>query len=118
VSVYWWLGQRQYLKFILRELSSVCVAFCVVELLFLFRALRSPEAYVQFVHTLHSPVLVLLNLISLFFVVFHTITWFNLAPHAMDIRVAGRRVPGIALTAPNYIGWVVVSAILCWVFLR
>ena len=118
VSVYWWLGQRQYLKFILRELSSVSVAFCVVELLFLFHALRSPDAYAHYVHALRSPVLILLNVISFFFVTFHTITWFNLAPHAMDIRVAGRRVPGIALTAPNYIGWVVVSAILCWVLTR
>jgi fumarate reductase subunit C len=117
--VYWWLGQRQYLKFILRELSSVFVAFCAVELLFLFRALGSgPEAYARFIDGLKSPLLVLLNIVSLFFVVFHTITWFNLAPHAMDVRIAGKRVPGIALTAPNYIGWVVVSAIICWAVSR
>jgi fumarate reductase subunit C len=119
VSVYWWLGQRQYLKFIVRELSSVFVAFCVIELLFLFRALtRGPDAYVQFFSTLRSPLVVLMNVVSLFFVVFHTITWFNLAPHATDIRVAGKRVPDIMLTAPNYLGWLVVSGVIAWVLLR
>src|SRR5207302_2908108 len=40
VSVYWWLGQWQYLKFILREISSVFVAvFVVITLL----QLRSEE---------------------------------------------------------------------------
>jgi len=119
VSVYWWLGQRQYLKFILRELSSVFVAFCVIELLFLFSALgRGPDAYAHMLTTLRSPLLVVLNLVSFFFVVFHTITWFNLAPHAMDVRVSGKRVPGIALTAPNFAGWLTVSAVLAWILLR
>ncbi len=51
VSVYWWLGQWQYLKFILRELSSVPVAIFVVITLFQLRALISgPAAYARFEH--------------------------------------------------------------------
>jgi fumarate reductase subunit C len=119
VSVYWWLGQRQYLKFIIREISSVFVATFVVEMLFLFYALQQgPQAYARLMATMRSPLLVLLNLVSFFFVVFHTITWFNLAPHAMKVNVAGRRVPDIALTAPNYLGWIVVSATLAWALWR
>jgi succinate dehydrogenase subunit C len=119
VSVYWWLGQRQYLKFIIRELSSVFVATFVVEMLVLFSALaQGPDAYAQFVNAMRSPVLVVLNLVSFFFVVFHTITWFNLTPHAMQVNVAGRRVPGIALTAPNYIGWLVLSIVIAWALWR
>jgi hypothetical protein len=36
----------------------------------------------------------------------------------MDVRVAGRRVPGIALTAPNYIGWLIISGLVAWAVLR
>jgi fumarate reductase subunit C len=119
VSVYWWLGQRQYLKFILRELSSVAVATFVVEMLFLFSALmQGPEAYARLMSAMQSPLLILLNLVSFFFVVFHTITWFNLAPHAMVVRVAGRRVPDMALMAPNYVGWITVSAAVAWALSR
>src|SRR5207237_6760898 len=40
MSTYWWLGQRAYLKFILRELSSIFVAWFVIETLLQIRALN------------------------------------------------------------------------------
>ena len=45
-----------------------------------------------------------LNVVSLFFVVFHAITWFNLAPKAMVVRVGNTRVPGLLIAASNYAG--------------
>ncbi len=119
VSVYWWLGQWQYLKFILRELSSVFVAIFVVITLFQLRALLSgPAAYTRFEHWLQTPAAIVLNLISFFFVLFHTITWFNLAPSAMAIRVRGKRVPDLLVAAPNYALWLVVSVVVAWFILR
>jgi hypothetical protein len=38
MSTWWWLGRRTYVAFILRELSSVFVAWTVVFLLLLVRA--------------------------------------------------------------------------------
>ena len=119
VSVYWWIGQRQYLKFILRELSSVFVATFVVETLFQLNALKGgPQAYAEFQKTLASPLIIALNLLCLLFVLFHTITWFNLAPKAMAIRVRGKSLPGLAVAAPNYVAWVVISAAIAWLLLR
>jgi len=46
------------------------------------------------------------------------VTWFNLAPKAMAVRLGGKRLPGIAVAAPNYAAWVVVSAIVTWIVLR
>jgi len=118
VSVYWWFGQRQYLKFILRELSSVFVAYVVVITLLQLNALRNgPEAYARLQLWLQKPAVIVLNLISLFFVVFHTITWFNLAPSAMPIRVRGKRLPGFMVAAPNYAVWLVVSVAVGWMIL-
>ena len=119
VSIYWWLGQWRYLKFILRELSSLFVASFVVITLLQVRALRSgPEAYSRFQHWLHTPWAIALNLVSLLFVVFHTITWFNLAPRAMPIRVRGKRLPEFLVAAPNYAVWLVASVVVAWFVLR
>jgi len=119
VSVYWWLWQRQYLKFILRELSSVFVAGSVVLLLLELRALRQgPEAFARLQHRLQSPIALALATISFFFVVFHSVTWFNLAPAAMAIRVRGKRLPDLLIAAPNYAVWLVVSAAVAWLILR
>ena len=119
VSVYWWLKQRQYLTFILRELSSVFVALFVVMTLFQLWALKQgPEAYAHFQQWLQSPLVIAFSIIGLFFVVFHSITWFNLAPSAMPVRLGGKRLPAFLVAAPSYIAWAVVSAIVAWLVLR
>jgi fumarate reductase subunit C len=119
VSVYWWLGEWHYLKFILRELSSVFVAAVVIETLMLIRALgQGPDAYTHFLQCMQNPLVLLLNVISFFFVVFHTITWFNLAPSAMPVRLGGKRLPDVLVAAPSYVAWIVVSAFVSWLVLR
>jgi len=118
VSVYWWLGQWRYLKFILRELSSVFVAAVIVMTLFQLRALRNgPEAYAHFQQRMQSPVIIAFAVISLFFVVFHSITWFNLTPRAMPVRLRGKRIPEWMVAAPNYALWAIVSFIISWLVL-
>ena len=88
MSTYWWLGRWPYLKFILREISSVFVAWFVIETLIQINALiGGPAAYGDFQDFLQNPVVMVVNVISLFFVVFHAVTWFNLAPKAMAARL-------------------------------
>ena len=119
VSTYWWLARWAYLKFILREASSVFVAWIVVVTLLQIRALtRGPAYYTEFQDWLRSPLLVALDVVSLLFVIFHAVTWFNLAPKAMVIRLRGKRLPNLAIAAPNYVAWVVISAAVAWILLR
>ena len=119
VSVYWWLGQWQYLKFILRELSSVFVALVVVMTMLQVHALRGgPQAYARLQHQLQTPAAILVSLITLFFVLLHTITWFNLAPRAMAVRVHGKRMPEWLVAAPNYAVWIVVSVTITFLVWR
>ena len=40
-----------------------------------------------------------LNVVALAFVLLHAITWFNLAPQAIVVRMGGRRVPPPAVAA-------------------
>ena len=119
VSTYWWLTRWVYLKFILRESSAVFVAWTVILTLLQIRALaRGPADYAEFQNWLRSPLLLALNAVSLLFVVFHALTWFNLAPKAMVVRVRGKRLPNLAISAPNYAAWAVLSAAITWILLR
>ena len=119
MSTYWWLGKWPYLKFILRELSSIFVAWVVIETLLLIKALSGGLLeYSEFEQFLQNPLVVALNVISLLFVVFHTITWFNLAPKAMAVRMGGKRIPDVLIAGPNYVAWVLVSAAVAWLVLR
>ena len=71
-----------------------------------------------FQQTLRSPTVVAFNVVAFLFVLFHSITWFNLGPKAMAVRVRGKRIPDLFLAAPNYVVWVVVSGVIAWLVLR
>ena len=118
VGTLWWLRRRSYLLFILRELSSIFVAWFVVFLLLLVAAVSGGEdGYRQFLAWAGRPWVVLLTAVSLLFVTFHAVTWFNLAPKAMVMRWQGRRVPGAWIAASNYAAWALASALVAWLLL-
>ena len=118
MSTYWWLKRWSYLAFIVRELSSVFVAWSVVFLLLLVAAVSGGgDSYRQFLAWAGRPLVVVLTAVSLLFVVFHAVTWFNLAPKAMVLRWRGRRVPGAWVAAANYAAWALASALVAWLLL-
>jgi fumarate reductase subunit C len=115
VSTLWWLHRRSYTFFVLREISSVFVAWSVVFLLLLVRAVAQGDAeYRSFLDWASSTWVVALNLVSLAFLVLHAITWFNLTPAAVAVRLRGRPVPPAMVAGGAYAGWVVVSAVIVW----
>ena len=113
VSTYWWLGKWAYVKFILRELSSVAVAWTVAIILFQIRALvRGPESYTRFEDRMSSPWMIAVNIIAFAFLLMHSITWFNLAPKAMVVRIRGKRLPAMLISGPQYLAWIVISVLV------
>ena len=118
VSTWWWLKRRSSRAFILREVSSIFVAWFVFFFLLLVAAVgRGEAAYQEFMSWAANPGIVFANLVSLLFVVFHAVTWFNLAPQAMVVHMRGKRVPGKLITASNYGLWVVTSLLVAWIIL-
>ncbi|MPY88669.1 MAG: fumarate reductase subunit C [Luteitalea sp.] len=118
MSVWWWLQKGSYAQFVLRELTSVAVAFFAFIFLWQVWALgQGPQAYAHVVARLGTPLAVVLSVVGFVLVLYHTVTWFNLAPAAMVVRVSGRRVPGWMVAAANYAAWVLLSAVVAWFFL-
>ena len=119
VSVWWWLQKPAYAIFVLRELSSVFVAFFALVSLWQLRALlQGPEAYGRTLARLRSPLFLTLNSVALLFVLFHAITWFNLAPKAMVVRLGGQRVPDWVIAGLNYLACLLASGAVTWIVLR
>ena len=115
MSTYWWLQRRSYVAFIARELSSVFIAWAVAFLLLLVRAIgQGADAYGQFLAWAATTPVVAMNAVSLLFIVFHAVTWFNLAPAALVVHVGGRKLPGVLIAASNYAAFVFASALIAW----
>lgn len=119
VSTWWWTRKRTYTVFVLRELSSIFIAWFVVFLvLFVWAVVRGEAAYRSFIDWAGSPWVIVLNIVTLVFVLLHTVTWFNLTPQAMDVRLEGHRVPAFHIVAGQYTGLVVVSLFILWLVTR
>ena len=119
VSVWWWLESWPYTKFVLRELTSLAVAYFALLALAQADAIRrGPEAYALLLARLASPLFIVFDVIAFLFVLFHSFTWFNLTPKAMVVRVRGKRVRDSVVIGANYVAWAVISITLAWILLR
>ena len=113
MSRLWWLRRRSYVFFVLRELSSIFVAWSVVFLLLLIGALAQGDAaYATVLDWAAHPGVVAVNVVTLAFLVLHSVTWFNLTPAATVVKLRGQRVPPTAIAGGAYAGWVVVTAVV------
>ena len=118
IPIFWWMHKWVHAKFILRELTSLSVALYALVMLFQIHALsQGPEAYARFLALLQSPVSIIVHLIALLSMLFHSITWFNLAQKAIVVRLGKKPLPGAAITASNYLAWIVISAVIAWILL-
>ena len=115
ISTWWWLEKRSYFVFMMRELSSIFVAWWVLFLLILISAVgRGEPAYEDFQDFASNPAVVVVNVVAFAFVLLHAASWFSLTPKAMDVRLGDRRVPAVLVVASQYAGLAVVSAFIYW----
>jgi fumarate reductase subunit C len=119
VHLFWWLERRSYLLFVLRELSSVFVAWSVVFLLLLVNAVSDgPASYERFLDWSGQWWVLVINVVAMLFLLLHVVTWFGLAPRAMVIKMRGSRVPPRQIVAAHYLLWLLLSAFIAWLVLR
>jgi len=113
----WWVkdphfNRRLYADYMASEATCVFVALYVAMLVWGLGALASgPEAYAAFLATIQSPVGVVLQLVALLFVIYHSVTWFQLAPKGMKaLRYKGKKVPDRTVVLVQYVAWIGFSA--------
>jgi fumarate reductase subunit C len=115
MPIFWWLGKGAYTKFIVRELTSLGVAYTALLLLALAWSLgRGAESYQALLNWLARPWVLALNILAFLALLFHTVTWLNLAPKALVLKVGGRRLSDRAVIAAHYLAWIAASALVVW----
>jgi fumarate reductase subunit C len=119
MSAYWYLDRWPYLKFTIRESSSIFVAWFAVVMLMQINAIsKGSAAYAAFQAWMREPLVIIANFIAFFFVVFHAVTWFMLVPRVFVRHLFGNVIPDGLAAAPNYGIWLVVSAVIALFALR
>jgi fumarate reductase subunit C len=118
VAPTWWLSQRTYFFFILRELTSVFIAaYLMLFLLLLHNLSLGREAYEAYLRFLAMPGMLAGHVLALAAALFHMVTWFNLLPNIMVVRYGENRVPAIIVAGVNYVAWIAVSIFIAWIVL-
>jgi fumarate reductase subunit C len=94
-----------------REATCLFIGiYTVVLIVGLKRLSEGQAAYEGFLAALDSPLSILFHLLALGFTVFHTASWFNVAPKAMPpIQLGEQVLPGGVIIAAQYAAWVIVS---------
>ena len=114
----WWLQKRTYFTFMVREFTSVFVAGYAVFLLVMLWRADDPSTFSGVFDALHSPSSVVVHVIVLAGVLFHTVTWINLTPKVLVLFRDDEQISPALIAASNYIAWLVLSGLVAWLVLR
>ena len=114
----WWLRNRRYTLFMIRELTAILiVGFVILYLVQIARLGSGPASYDAFLQLMESPLWIALHLIFLLGALLHSATWvLMLVPRAMPEFVFGMRIPQVAIAAGGLAAWIVVSVIIILAF--
>jgi len=109
----WWLSNRPYFLFMVRELTSVFIAaYLMLFLLMLHKLAVGREAYEAYLRFLAAPGMFAFHVLALAAAVFHSVTWFALTPTAMAVRFREKRVPPMIVAGFNYVAWIALSMVM------
>jgi fumarate reductase subunit C len=109
----WWLSRPGYIRFMIREATSVFIAIFLIEFLLLVRSIaQGPQAYAAMVACLASPGVIAFNVVALVFALYHTVTWFMLTGVVQVVQIGDKRVPPGLIVAGAFAAWVVASLIV------
>jgi fumarate reductase subunit C len=110
----WWRRNPYYVRYMIREASSVFLAiYTVVLLVGLARLAQGEAAWEAWRAGLTSFGSVAFHGLALLTVGYHAYTWWKVAPKTTpDLRVAGRPLPQVVMTASGWLATLGASALI------
>ena len=106
----WWLSNPFYIKYMLREASCLFVGGYSLTLLYGLYALKQgPYVWDAYLQALASPLALLFHALALPMAMYHSITWFGLAPKAMHLQLGDKKVADGLIEGGHFAAFVVVS---------
>ena len=114
----WWRQLAFYRWYMLREGTAIPALWFSLELIFGLYALKEgPEAWAHFVAFLRYPATLLLNLATLAAALWHSKTWFELAPKATILIVKGEKLKPQPMIIALWIVTLLVTLAALWLAL-
>jgi fumarate reductase subunit C len=110
----WWRRNPYFVRYMIREGSSVFLAiYSLILLVGLFRLAQGEAAWNGWLAALTNPVSIVFHWVALLTVGYHAYTWWLVAPKtAPDLRIAGRPLPECAITAGGLLGTIGASVVI------
>jgi len=119
IKITWWLTNRHYFIFMMRELSAVFIAIFALELVRLLAAWEAgPEATAVAMATFTNPAVIVFHVVALAFAVLHTVTFFQAGAVIMPLTLGGKKVPTKVLVMGNLGAWLGVSLLVAFLLAR
>jgi len=115
----WWRRNPYFVRYMIREGSSVFLAiYSIILLIGLLRLSQGEAAWDAWRAALTSPWSILFHWLALLTVSYHAWTWWKVAPKtAPDLRVGGRPFPEMVITAGGVLATLGTS-VLVYVIVR
>jgi succinate dehydrogenase subunit C len=105
----WWLRQRHYFLYIVREFTAVPLALWLLWLLFeIHRAAAGPKGF----YASSSPAFIAFSVVCLCFALYHTYTFLSLAGAIIHIKGVSSRMVVLSQFALWLVASVVIAAAL------
>jgi fumarate reductase subunit C len=112
----WWLHNYHLTLFMIRELTSLFVAgYAVFLMVLLYRFNQGTQPFHDLAETLRTPGSIVLHLLALVFILYHSVTWLNLIPQVMVVWRGEEKVSPALIAGAHYGLWLVLSVLIVWI---
>jgi fumarate reductase subunit C len=110
----WWRKNPYFVRYMIREGSSVFLAiYALILLVGLLRLSQGEAAYDGWRMALTHPISIVFHWLALLTVGYHAYTWWMVAPKtAPDIRIAGRAIPEMLISAGGLLATIGASIVV------
>ena len=116
VSPGWWTASRHYAMYMVREWTSLFVAF--YSLIFIYGlSLWMTGSSADFLNFLKNPAIVGFSLVALIFTLYHAATWFYLLGAISPIKIGRSKTKPWQALVLNIVLLVIVSYLAIWLLI-
>lgn len=106
----WWLRQGRYVRYMMRELSSLFIGvFSVMMVWGLYRLSQGETAFTAFTDMFWSKSILVLSVLMFLFAAYHSYSWFSVTPQAMPLKMGGKRIAAGVIIGAHMLLWLACS---------